>query len=295
MNKNILTVVGITILFLGTCITPSVANDNVKKSIISISSGNTLYVGGSGLGNYSKIQDAIDNASDGDTVFVFNGTYFEILIINKSVNLIGESRNNTIIDANRQIDAIYLYSPNININNLRIQNAFRAGINLNSNKTDNINISNNIFCFNCHGIHPYFSNKNLIISNNIFMNNNNGFTLVCSSDAIIYKNKFINNSLWGMGFYMSYNCNVFHNNISHGKKYGIFLYGLSHSNYFHHNNFFENSMNVYFILLAHRNKWYENYWGKPQAPIYPIIGSLGLIIPCWLNFDWHPAKEPYII
>jgi len=42
---------------------------------------NTLYVGGIGNGNYSKIQDAIDNASVGDTVFVFNGTYNESVFI----------------------------------------------------------------------------------------------------------------------------------------------------------------------------------------------------------------------
>jgi len=38
-----------------------------------------LYVGGNGPNNYTKIQDAIDDARDGDTVFVFNGTYFETL------------------------------------------------------------------------------------------------------------------------------------------------------------------------------------------------------------------------
>jgi hypothetical protein len=31
---------------------------------------NTLYVGGNGQGNYTRIQDAINNASYGDTVFV---------------------------------------------------------------------------------------------------------------------------------------------------------------------------------------------------------------------------------
>ncbi|HID25219.1 MAG TPA: hypothetical protein EYP23_01965 [Thermoplasmata archaeon] len=30
-----------------------------------------LYVGGSGLGNYISIQQAIDDASDSDTVFVY--------------------------------------------------------------------------------------------------------------------------------------------------------------------------------------------------------------------------------
>jgi len=273
----------------------SVAIYNEKKSSFTISESNTFYVGGTGPGNYTRIQDAINDSSDGDIVFVYNGIYYEILNINKTITLVGENRNNTIIDANNKIDAIYLYSHNITIKNLKIQHAFRAGINLNSNKTDDINISNNIFCFNCHGIHPYFSNKNLIISNNIFHDNNNGFTLVCSSNAIIYKNKFMNNSLWGMGFYLSYYCNVFHNNITNGKKYGVFLYGLSRLNYFHHNNFIDNNRNAYFILLANPNKWNENYWGKTQGLIYPIIGSLGLIIPCWLNFDWNPAKEPYLI
>ena len=40
----------------------------------------TYYVGGSGGGNYSSIQDAIDDASDGDTVFVYNGIYNENII-----------------------------------------------------------------------------------------------------------------------------------------------------------------------------------------------------------------------
>ena len=58
-------------------------NDSEKNS-----RGNILYVGGSGPGNYSKIQDAIDDASDGDTVFVFNGIYYEnVWIDEKSINL----------------------------------------------------------------------------------------------------------------------------------------------------------------------------------------------------------------
>ena len=41
------------------------------------SAGTTLYVGGNGLGNYSNIQNAINNASDGYIVFVYAGIYHE--------------------------------------------------------------------------------------------------------------------------------------------------------------------------------------------------------------------------
>jgi hypothetical protein len=53
-------------------ITPSVAVDTAKKPIMPISNGKTLYVGGTGEGNYTKIQDAIEDAVDGDTVFVYD-------------------------------------------------------------------------------------------------------------------------------------------------------------------------------------------------------------------------------
>jgi len=39
--------------------------------------GNILYVGGSGPGNYSIIQNAINDASDGDTIFVFDDIKIE--------------------------------------------------------------------------------------------------------------------------------------------------------------------------------------------------------------------------
>lgn len=67
-----------------------------------------LYVGGDGPGNYSKIQDAIDNASNGDTVFVYNGIYYENLVVDKSINLQGENKEYTIIDGDN-IETFYYF------------------------------------------------------------------------------------------------------------------------------------------------------------------------------------------
>jgi len=91
---------GIMLLFLGMTISSSTGYNLEKQSTIAILDGNTLYVGGNGTGNYTSIQGAIDNASDGDTVFVYNDSspYLEKIQIDKSIHLIGEHRDNTVID-----------------------------------------------------------------------------------------------------------------------------------------------------------------------------------------------------
>ena len=64
---------------------------------------NTLYVGGTGGGNYSYIQWAINNASNGDTVSVKAGTYVENINYNgKNIAVIGENRETTILTTNTQ-------------------------------------------------------------------------------------------------------------------------------------------------------------------------------------------------
>jgi hypothetical protein len=68
LNRKGLTV-GFILLLIGASIIPITAQDTEKP--LQTSRGNWLYVGGSGPGNYMKIQDAVDNASNGDTVFVF--------------------------------------------------------------------------------------------------------------------------------------------------------------------------------------------------------------------------------
>ncbi|MCX6663941.1 MAG: hypothetical protein NTZ75_06800, partial [Euryarchaeota archaeon] len=69
-----------------------------------------LYVGGLNPGNYSKIQDAIDNASDGDTVFVYDDSapYYENIAITVSIHLIGENRNTTSIEGWNNVVSIFV-------------------------------------------------------------------------------------------------------------------------------------------------------------------------------------------
>jgi len=104
MNKyrnflNYILVVGIIFLFVGMNNNISTADD-IKESSKVLSDGNILYVGGSGPGNYSKIMDAVENATDGDTVFVYDDSSpyeDESLNIDKSIILQGENMTTTIV------------------------------------------------------------------------------------------------------------------------------------------------------------------------------------------------------
>ncbi len=106
-------------------ISPSVCYCS-SHSLDKIPETNIIFVGGIGPNNYSSIQNAIDNASCGDTIYVYNGTYFEILDINKSINLIGENKKTTIIDGSKSKEnktILNVTVENVKITDLTIQNA----------------------------------------------------------------------------------------------------------------------------------------------------------------------------
>ena len=91
MNVKKLLTVEIILLFIGIAAAPSITANNSN-------SARTIYVDDDGNADYTRIQDAIDNASDEDTVYVFNGKYYENVVVNESIKLTGEDRNSTIID-----------------------------------------------------------------------------------------------------------------------------------------------------------------------------------------------------
>jgi pectin methylesterase-like acyl-CoA thioesterase len=51
--------------------------------------------------DYPTIQQAINTAADCDTIFVKNGIYNETIEIHKTIILLGEERNSTIINAQK--------------------------------------------------------------------------------------------------------------------------------------------------------------------------------------------------
>jgi len=209
------------------------------EAVSADNSNITFYVGGSGLGNYSIIQDAIDNASDGDTVFVYSGTYIENVVVNKSIKIIGEDRNLTIIDGGCKGVVLYIAAEDTVLTGFTIQNG-RLGyggsfvISLNSNFS---NISYNNIQVGAGGISLYNSSFNVLFENYIFASIT-GMSLDNSHNNTISKN-IINKggTSAGISFCGSNNNTIAFNQISNTHE-GIFIGGSDEDSCF--NNFYNN-------------------------------------------------------
>ncbi|MGE5109878.1 MAG: NosD domain-containing protein [Acidobacteriaceae bacterium] len=80
-------------------------------------------------GCYSSISAAVTAAAAGDTIFVAQGTYNEDVNINKPVSLIGQSKENTIIDATGLVNGIAISGTgSVTVSGFTVENAEAAGI-----------------------------------------------------------------------------------------------------------------------------------------------------------------------
>ena len=113
------------LLLIVTVSVVSALNTNPSSNTTSTKRGNWLYVGGHGPGNYTKIHDAIDNASKGDTVYVYSGTYYENIVIEtEGLTLTGENKyNTTICSKNTAENTTKINALNVTIQGFTIENA----------------------------------------------------------------------------------------------------------------------------------------------------------------------------
>ena len=88
-----------------------------------VSSRGTIVVNALGGGDYTHIQWAIDNASNGDIVYVEAGTYYENIRVNKTISLIGAGRHNTTIDGDRKGNVVVVRNNWVNISGFKIMNS----------------------------------------------------------------------------------------------------------------------------------------------------------------------------
>lgn len=129
-------------------------------------SATTRYVGGAGPGNYTTIQLAIDDADPGDTIFVFSGIYLENLNVSRTVSLIGENRETTIIEGNGTGNAIYVSADWVNVTGFTVMNGYPSGIELDSVRNCSI-VNNSASGEMEYGIRLTYTRNSTVVGNKV--------------------------------------------------------------------------------------------------------------------------------
>ena len=203
--------VGIIVLFIGTGIIPVTGLEREKPSL-PLLSGTWLYVGGSGPNNFTKIQDAVDNASEGDTVFVYKGTYVGYVMISKTIRLIGEDKNTTVISGYFAY-TVYILADGVNMSGFTIYTNGRLGEgiridswnnrfanNIIDAPRDRIRVaggSNTIAGNTIRNCYFFISGDDNTVASNTVINNYFGLCLTgYASDNIIADNSFFNSGVF---------------------------------------------------------------------------------------------------
>lgn len=73
--------------------------------------------------DYPTIQEAIDAAGPGDVISVSSGTYYEQLVVDKPISLVGEDMGTTIIDTDEPATVVRVNADSVTISDLTIQNS----------------------------------------------------------------------------------------------------------------------------------------------------------------------------
>lgn len=276
-------------------------------------SAKTITVDDDGGADYEKIQDAINNSTDGDIIRVYDGTYYENIDINMSLKLEGNGSDTTIIDGRVGGECVMIRADNSTISKFTIINGF-MGISLND--ATNCTIIKNNLSYNRRGIILRDSWNNMITENICYYNEVGGITLGSSRRNIIQSNICYSNGGYGIhlggsdnNILRSNNCNtnrvgisiagisneLFYNEVYENEK-GIFISQYASSTSLHFNNIYNNS--DYGASIAfYRDDPVEasdNWWGDPTGPYHYTENINGIGDNVSDHIDFEPwLKEPY--
>ena len=118
------------------------AINNAENISLENNMKQSITVSKNGDGDYTTIQEAINNAPEGSIIYVKKGSYSEIINIKKELKLIGEDKANTVINpiSEKNKYAIRLGAPGIIIKNFSITNGapglYTTDIRITASKTE---------------------------------------------------------------------------------------------------------------------------------------------------------------
>lgn len=316
------TLIGIGIIVF--LISPVISTGNSPAG----ASSHMIYVGGNGESNYTNIQPAINSASDGDIIYVYNKMYLENIFVDKSVTIVGQNKDLCIIDGTKTGNVITLSANGVCIENFSIQNSnqnlsysalnyagvlIKSDFNIISNcditkcddaitleNSSNTNLTDCEIFNNACGINCYNSSNIQIFNCSIFSNNfSHGVSLLNSDNNCISYCNISANRICGIAFSRSSNNQIIRNTFWKN-SFGTYLFltsqDICQGNIFSENNFIENDdMNA---LDDCYNSWDNGIMGNYWDSYVGVdgnddgLGDTPYNIPGGNNQDNYPLIKP---
>jgi len=255
-----------------------------------------LYVGGNGEDNYTTIQEAIDAATNGYTIYVYPGNYNESIVINKSISLVGIKKEGErpIIDGggNEEGTTVLIEANNCTLLNLIIRGGLYG---IETKEVDFITIENNVVEYAGLGIEIHSSNTmirnntitksggigvythdntfNITLTRNLMVENGGNGVQMRGNNHIISHNNITKNCD-GIDMDNAHNCIISFNHVHHNWQYGITLFASSNisifNNTIHHHAYGGLFLADSSYCSVYRNEMYENQAGVMMR------GTLGI-------------------
>ena len=227
--------------------------------------------------DYPTIQEAINHANEGDIILVRAGIYYEKLVIDKELLLLGEDKTTTVIDGNGSGTVLIVRANKVIVSGFTIRNG-ESGVDLIG--ASGCFVFEMIITNNLCGLYVSDNSSNNFIIKNMATQNDIGVLIIGDNNHILYNNIEKNDHV-GIALEWASHNKVMGNNISYngylyldfGFNSGIFIYD-SFNNTFVHNNVIENKRQVS-IDWWNATKGSTNTWNST----YPSGGNY------WSNYD----------
>ncbi|MGD8565238.1 MAG: NosD domain-containing protein [Candidatus Bathyarchaeota archaeon] len=267
--------------------------------------------------DYPSIQEAIDNANNGDTVFVRNGTYYEHIVVDRTLSLVGEDRKTTTIDGGGEGPVVHVQTDNTVVSGFTIQ---EGGVNWDGaylscgillDHSTNCSVLGNDVVNNYYGIISWHSFDSLINDNYLYdhlggiivyrsphtlisnnqVNNSYHFQNIWihySSITIVYGNKIVDGRS-GLWITCSHEVSVFCNDFIDNRNYGIYLYNLTR-NLVHENNITRNGRGIEFWNASENIIYHNNFVNSTYGHVFDYAELMDEV-----NFSKNTWNKDYPI
>jgi len=225
-----------------------------------------------------KIQKAINDANDGDVIEIPSGVYYEHVLVNKTVSLVGENTSTTIVDGSNNGTVLEITADNVTVRNLTIQNSGygweRRGIYV--IRANNVVIADNRLHYNCQNIWLDCSHNSTVTGNTVDYECYGIRIMNCVNSTVTGNN--VSNCYGGVHLENATECTVKSNYMTRNGQ-GIRLYSPCTYNKVFENTMFNNTYDGMISImpgnstLTNNSIFHNNFINNMYPFIYDLFGN----------------------